>query len=258
MAHGVGAGMRRFGRDARGLPSEHRRDGAGLALICLALVVAAQTWFGLSGAAGGAIEWVVAGSFGVLGKALPVVLVFLAVRLMRHPEQIEDNGRISIGFSALIIALAALIHIGCGQPSPRGHWDRIQAAGGAAGLVGTPLAALVTPVVAFIILLVVAFFGLLVLTKTPVARIPQRLREGWVALGLGAAQPRASRPAASVGPGGQFPTGPNLPGGYAHDQAYRRPHDTSGGPGFRLRRRGRRAGKFDLAPDLGRPPAGGS
>jgi S-DNA-T family DNA segregation ATPase FtsK/SpoIIIE len=202
------------------LPPEHRRDGAALALICLALVVAAQTWFRLSGAAGAVIEWVVAGSFGVLGKALPVVLAFLAVRLMRHPEQSEDNGRISIGFTALIIALAAMIHIGRGMPSPRGEWDQIRAAGGAVGLIGTPLAALVTPVVGFMIFAILAFFGLLVLTKTPVMRIPQRVSQGLAALGLKHGQPHGGREGAGR---------PRVPGGYAHDEAYRRPEDSSAG-----------------------------
>jgi S-DNA-T family DNA segregation ATPase FtsK/SpoIIIE len=245
LAHGVGAGARRFGRDARGLAPEHRRDGAALALICLALVVAAQSWFGLSGAAGGAIDWVVAGSFGVLGKALPVVLVFLAVRLMRHPEKAEDNGRISIGFTTLIIAVAAMIHIGRDLPSPRGQWDQIRAAGGAVGLIGTPLAALVNPVIAFVIFLIVAFFGLLVLTKTPVARIPQRLREGWAALGLGRGG-RGRDPDRDGPAGGRLP-----PGGYAHDEAYRRPQDGSEGTARPGRRRAGRGGRFDVAPDLG-------
>jgi S-DNA-T family DNA segregation ATPase FtsK/SpoIIIE len=244
----VGAGARRFGRDARGLPPEHRRDGGALALICLALVVAAQSWFGLSGTAGAAIEWAVAGSFGVLGKALPVVLVFLAIRLMRHPEQSEDNGRISIGFTALIIALAAMIQIGRGLPSPRGQWDQIRAAGGAVGLIGTPLAALITPVIAFIVLLVLAFFGLLVLTKTPVMRIPARLKQGWTALGLGRGDASKS---------GQDDR-PEVPGGYAHDEAYRKPHEGTAGERTQTRskRRGDGSGRFDVAPDLG--PAEGT
>jgi S-DNA-T family DNA segregation ATPase FtsK/SpoIIIE len=239
LAHGVGAGARRFGRDARGLPSEHRRDGAALALICLALVVAAQSWFHLSGKAGYAIEWAVAGSFGVLGKALPVVLVFLAVRLMRHPEKGEDNGRISIGFTALIVALAAMIQIGRGLPSPHGQWDQIRAAGGAVGLIATPLAALVTKWVAFAVFLILAFFGILVLTKTPVVRIPARLREGWAALGLR----RSSGHDES----------PNVPGGYDHDEPYRQPVE----PGPPRYRPSKRPTPLDVAPDIGAADSAG-
>jgi S-DNA-T family DNA segregation ATPase FtsK/SpoIIIE len=183
-------------------------------LICLALVVAAQSWFGLTGPAGRAIELVAAGAVGVLAKALPVVLIYLAIRLMRHPQESEANGRISIGFTALIVALDVLIHIGCGMPSPRDDWAGIRAAGGLVGLLGTPAAALLTPWIAFTVFLVLAFFGLLVLTKTPVNRIPQRVRQGVAALGLGGSghqrRPRLDR--------------------YTHDEPYRRPEQDAEGP----------------------------
>jgi S-DNA-T family DNA segregation ATPase FtsK/SpoIIIE len=204
-----------LGAGARGLAPEHRRDGAGLLLICLALVVAAQSWFGLSGPAGQAIEWAAAGLVGVLSKALPVVLIVVAVRLMRHPQEREDNGRISIGFTALIVALDTLIHIGRGLPSPRGDWAAIRAAGGLVGLIGTPAAALLTRWIAFTVFLVLAFFGLLVVAKTPVNRIPQRLRQAVAALGWGGAQPRRTRPDLDR---------------YAHDEPYRSPTPGPEGP----------------------------
>jgi S-DNA-T family DNA segregation ATPase FtsK/SpoIIIE len=188
LAHGVGGSARRFGASARGLAPEHRRDGLALLLVCLALVVAAQAWFGLAGPVGTAIEWAAAGLVGVLAKALPLALAYLAVRLMRHPQEAEANGRISIGLTALIVALDVLIHIGRGMPSPRGDWASIRSAGGAVGLIGTPAAALLTRWIAFFVFLALAFFGLLVLTKTPVNRIPERLRQAWAALGLGGAQ----------------------------------------------------------------------
>jgi S-DNA-T family DNA segregation ATPase FtsK/SpoIIIE len=220
VAHGVGAGARRFGQGARGLPPEYRRDGAALALICLGLVVAAQSWFGLSGAAGKAIDWVVAGTFGVLSKALPVVLVFLAIRLLRHPEKSEDNGRITVGFTALIVSVAALIHIGSGMPSPKNGWAAIRGAGGAIGMIGTPFGALFTPWIAFPIFLIAAFFGLLVLTKTPVRRIPQRLRQGMAALGFAYSDDT---------PKPRPPSYPPSLDEYAHDEAYRRPEASGAG-----------------------------
>ncbi|MDR1118408.1 MAG: DNA translocase FtsK [Bifidobacteriaceae bacterium] len=222
VAHVVGGGARRFGASARSLPPEHRRDGGALLLLCLALVVAAQSWFGLSGLAGKAIDWAAAGLVGVLAKALPVVLIYLAVRLMRHPEEGEDNWRISIGFTTLTVALAVLIHLGCGMPSPRGDWAAIRAAGGAVGLLGTPLAALLTRWIAFAVFVGVAFFGLLVLTKTPVRRIPQRIKEGVAALGLARGDGAGRRPRR----GGRAPRLDS----YAHDEPYRRPGQSAEGP----------------------------
>ncbi|MDR2348320.1 MAG: DNA translocase FtsK [Bifidobacteriaceae bacterium] len=222
LAHGIGAGARRFGDGARGLAPEHRRDGAALLLLCVALVVASGSWFGFGSPVGRAVEWVVAGLFGVLTKALPVILIVLAVRLMRHPQEGQANGRISIGFSALIIALDALIYIGCALPDPSGlgqgipgpgeGWDPIRASGGAVGLIGWLAAKALGRWIAFAVFLVMAFFGLLVLTKTPVNRIPQRIREGLAALGWGSPAPSA---------------GPALDS-YAHDEAYRSPTEPAG------------------------------
>src|SRR6478735_4490201 len=50
IAHGVGAVARKVGRTAHDLEPEHRRDGVGLFLFGLAVVVAAAVWWQLPGA----------------------------------------------------------------------------------------------------------------------------------------------------------------------------------------------------------------
>jgi len=216
LAHALGSLARRIGQGARALSPEQRRDGGALGLICLAIVVAAQSWFGLSGLAGRAIDWLVAGSVGVLSKAVPVLLVFMAVRLMRHPDRKEDNSRILVGFLAMAVAICSLIEIGRGLPSPTDGWAAVRGAGGAVGLLGWGVAVLVNRWVAFILFLVLGLFGLLIVTKTPVTQIPRRLRQGVRALGLRVGS-SAGRPKGA--------DGPRVPGGYAHDEAYRSPQD---------------------------------
>ena len=49
VAHAVGAGARGIGRTARDLDPDHRRDGAGLFLFGIALVVGAAVWFEMPG-----------------------------------------------------------------------------------------------------------------------------------------------------------------------------------------------------------------
>ena len=93
VAHMVGAGARRVGHSARDLDPELRRDGIGLALIGLAIVVAASEWWGLAGPVGRVVHAVVAGSLGRVGLALPLVVVGLGVRLLRHPQQAQANSR---------------------------------------------------------------------------------------------------------------------------------------------------------------------
>ena len=60
VAHATGSGIRRIGNDAHDLPPEHRRDGAGLFLVALALVVAMREWWGLPGFFGDLVHVVAA------------------------------------------------------------------------------------------------------------------------------------------------------------------------------------------------------
>ena len=117
-AHLVGGTARRIGHGARDLDPAHRRDGAAFVLLGLAVVVAAREWWALSGAAGDVIHAVVAGTFGVVGVAVPLFLLAAAVRLMRHPDRVEANGRIVIGMAAVVLAVCGLVHLSAGVPSP--------------------------------------------------------------------------------------------------------------------------------------------
>ncbi|MFC0706284.1 cell division protein FtsK, partial [Cellulomonas uda] len=93
-AHLVGGAARRVGRDARDLDPAHRRDGLAFTLLGLAVVVAAREWWSMSGTAGGVVHNVVAGTFGVVGVVVPILLLATSVRLMRHPDRVQANGRI--------------------------------------------------------------------------------------------------------------------------------------------------------------------
>ena len=185
LAHSVGALFRGFGDGAKGLHPDHRKDGLGLLLLALALVTAAGTWFSPQGWLGEAATNVVSGLFGRLDVLVPFLLAAVGVRLMRHPELPEANGRIVIGLSALVIGVLGLVHIGCGAPAMAGGATRIRSAGGIVGwAASTPMMAAAGPPLAVPLLLLLAFFGLLVVTATPVNRIPERLRSVGVRLGV--------------------------------------------------------------------------
>ncbi|KQV21319.1 MULTISPECIES: DNA translocase FtsK [unclassified Kitasatospora] len=177
LAHAVGALFRGFGDGAKNLPSAHRKDGVALLLLALALVTAAGTWFSPQGWLGEAATAVVSGLFGRVDVLVPFLLAAIAVRLMRHPELPEANGRIAVGLSALVVGVLGLVHIGCGAPAMGSGATRIRSAGGIVGwAASTPMMAAAGPPLAVPLLLLVAFFGLLVVTATPVNKIPERLR----------------------------------------------------------------------------------
>ena len=178
VAHAIGATVRRIGHTARDLDPEHRRDGAGLFLIGLAVVVAAAVWWQLPGGVGHFMRTVVNGSVGLLGWFVPLLLVFIAVRNLRNPESNGPAGRQVIGWAALLFGVLGLIHIANGMPQPRlGDTSELQQAGGALGFVIASLFMdlLRSTYVVVPLLVLLAVFGVLVITGTPVYQIPNRL-----------------------------------------------------------------------------------
>jgi S-DNA-T family DNA segregation ATPase FtsK/SpoIIIE len=177
-AHLVGGAARRMGSGARELDPAHRRDGLGLFLIGVAIVVAAREWWRLPGPAGTVVHTVVAGTLGRVGLVLPLVLFGLGARLLRHPDRVQATNRVGIGLTAMGVAATGLVHIAAHIPTPPDGSSRMESAGGIIGyLASSPLASAVTVWVTVPLLLLVAFFGVLVITATPVHAIGERLGE---------------------------------------------------------------------------------
>jgi DNA segregation ATPase FtsK/SpoIIIE, S-DNA-T family len=179
-AKAVGSIFRAYGDGARDLDVDHRRDGGGLALLGGSIVLASVTWWKPNGTVPTAIEQIVRGGFGKFAMALPVLFVCLAWGLLRHPERGEDTGRISVGLSALGAGIIGITHIGAGSPTPASDMAQVRDAGGVLGwVVSAPLKTMLSAWVAVPLLLLVSLFGVLVVTKTPVHRIPDRLADLW-------------------------------------------------------------------------------
>jgi DNA segregation ATPase FtsK/SpoIIIE, S-DNA-T family len=178
LAHTVGAAARAVGRNTRDLDPVHRRDGAGLAFLGLAIIMAAVSWFRLGSALGRGLSILVRDGFGSAAWAVPILLALLAWRYLRHPDRNADTSRMVIGCTALIIGALGLVHIAHGTPRLADGVTAIRAAGGLIGLaVSTPLVATVTPWAATPLLMLVTGFGLLVITGTPLHRVRGRLAE---------------------------------------------------------------------------------
>ncbi|MFJ3672972.1 DNA translocase FtsK [Streptomyces sp. NPDC090106] len=185
LAHAVGAVFRGIGNGAKGLDPAHRKDGVGLLLLGLGLIVAAGTWSNLRGPVGDLVEIIVTGAFGRLDLLVPILLAVIAVRFIRHPEKPDANGRIVIGLSALVIGVLGQIHIACGSPARSEGMQAIRDAGGLIGWgAATPLSYTMGDVLAVPLLVLLTVFGLLVVTATPVNAIPRRVRELAVRLGV--------------------------------------------------------------------------
>jgi S-DNA-T family DNA segregation ATPase FtsK/SpoIIIE len=176
VAHVAGGTVRKIGHSAGNLEPEHRRDGIGLFLLALAVLVATTEWWGLAGRTGDVVHAVVAGTFGRVAYATPIALLLFGIRLLRTPESQASTNRVMIGASLLTFAAAGLVHISAGLPTPPDGAGKMRNAGGIIGfLASSPIVAAITPIGAVPLLLLIGFFGILVMTATPVRMIPDRL-----------------------------------------------------------------------------------
>ncbi|WP_238014675.1 DNA translocase FtsK [Dactylosporangium sp. AC04546] len=178
LAHGVGWGARAIGRqaaNARDLDPEHRRDGAGLGLIGLAVLLTAALWFQAAGPVGRWLAGVCHTFIGATSAVLPVLLLLGGIRVMRSGAEDEHRGRGIVGWTALSIGVTGLMHLAADSPTKPQQMDR---AGGLLGRAGGGLLEMaVTAWVAVPLLLLLSGFGLLVVTSTPISRIPHRWRQ---------------------------------------------------------------------------------
>jgi S-DNA-T family DNA segregation ATPase FtsK/SpoIIIE len=178
VAGSLGWAVRAVGRGARDLDPHHRRDGLGLLTLGAAIVLAAGLWGHMSNAVGRAIQTVLEGAFGSLAWVVPILVALLAWRYLRHPDRNSETARAAIGWIALLLGVSGMIHIARGTPHPSDGSVAMRGAGGLLGyVVSGPLAAAVTPWVAAPLLALLAAFGLLVISGTPLHRIPERVAE---------------------------------------------------------------------------------
>ena len=176
LAGAVGWVARSIGRGARDVEPHHRRDGAGLLTLGVAIVLAGGLWVRMDNAAGHGIREAVTGGIGSLAFLAPVLVALLAWRFLRHPDRNQATRRAAIGWAALVLGLCGLLEIAKGTPHPSDGAAVIRKAGGFVGYgTGGPLAAALTPWVAAALLALLALFGLLLITGTTLHRIPERL-----------------------------------------------------------------------------------
>ena len=137
VAHLTGAVARAFGRSARDLDPAHRRDGLGLALVAGAVVLAAGIWFGVDG---WFVSWADLLMTSILGAAAwlaPLVLLALAWRVLRHPDDTATTGRLAIGGSAVVIGAIGMWHLVSGAATPSDGAEAMAAGGGVVGWLAT-------------------------------------------------------------------------------------------------------------------------
>ena len=172
LAKGAGSTARSVGR-AREIEPGHRRDGIALALLGLAVVIAASSWFDAARPVGAWIDSVLRTFVGGAVVLLPVLVAAVGVMLMRTEPNPEARPRLIVGTAMIALPVLGLWHLWSGAPSAPA--DRQRSAGFIGFAIGGPLSDGVTPWIATPLLIIAALFGVLLLSGTTIRELPETL-----------------------------------------------------------------------------------
>lgn len=154
----------------------YRRDGLCFLMLVLAVCFCASEWFRVNGPLGVFLHAVASGLFGVMSVVVPVVLAIVAVRLMRNSGKDSGNPRVLAGWVLLMWSICSIIDVALIADVPGFNIGAIQSAGGLLGFVlGSPLAWGLSEAFAIAVFVIVGLFSLLLITRTHVTDVPQRV-----------------------------------------------------------------------------------
>lgn len=173
LARGAGGTARSVGR-ARDLEPGHRRDGLALALLGLAVVVAASSWFDAARPVGAWIDSFVRILIGAAVVLVPLVLAVIGITLMRTEPDPDARPRLILGSVMIALPALGLWHLWAG--SPQDPTDRQRAAGFFGFAIGGPLSDGLTAWIAAPLLFIGVLFGVLLVTGTTIREVPSTVR----------------------------------------------------------------------------------
>ena len=173
VAKSAGSTARSVGR-ARDIDPGHRRDGIALALLGVAVIVVASSWFDAARPVGGWIDGFLRVLIGSAVLLLPLALIAIAVVLMRTEPDPDARPRLILGAAMITLPALGLSHLWAGSPdNPPG---RQHAAGFIGFAIGGPLSEGLTQWIAAPLLFIGVLFGLLLVTGTTIREVPQTVR----------------------------------------------------------------------------------
>jgi S-DNA-T family DNA segregation ATPase FtsK/SpoIIIE len=173
LAKGAGSTARSVGR-AGDIEPGHRRDGIALALLGLAVVVAASSWFDAARPVGQWIDTFLRVLIGSAVVLVPVALAAIGVVLMRTEPDPEARPRLILGAAMIALPTLGLWHLWSGSPTD--PTARQHASGFLGFAIGGPLADGLTEWIAAPLLFIGALFGLLLVTGTTIREVPSTLQ----------------------------------------------------------------------------------
>ena len=174
LAKGAGSTARSVGR-ARDIDAGHRRDGIALALLGIAVVVIASSWFDAARPVGGWIDGFLRVLIGSAVLVLPVALIAIAVVLMRTEPDPEARPRLILGAAMVTLPALGLWHSvvrlartrrrdASTPPDSSASPSAVRCRRGSPQWIAAPL------------LFIGVLFGLLLVTGTTIREVPDTVR----------------------------------------------------------------------------------
>ncbi|MBW3578826.1 MAG: DNA translocase FtsK [Actinobacteria bacterium] len=190
------SGRARRGRPRRGGPGaaarltrwvktslgDQRDDVYGVGLVLVGVLAGLGMYAGQAGVVGATVDALMRGLFGVVGYAVPPLLVYAGSQLVIDGAA-KERGRRAIGVALLAAAVLAAWHLSRGVPPPTGGYRALWSAGGLVGwALARPLQLAVGMWGAAAVCAATGLLGGLIFTKTPVHAVGRKtVRTGrWV------------------------------------------------------------------------------
>jgi S-DNA-T family DNA segregation ATPase FtsK/SpoIIIE len=174
---GVGSFVRAVSGVGEGYDLAYRRDGLCFLFMILAALFCASEWFRVSGPFGKFLHMLGSGALGVMSVILPVLLMYVAIRLMRHSGKESNNPRVISGWLLLAWSVCSIIDVATVSSKRSFDFAAIQSAGGLFGFfLGSPLAWGLSPVFAIVVFTIIGLYSLLLITGTHVTEVPAKIQ----------------------------------------------------------------------------------
>ncbi|MCL2735530.1 MAG: DNA translocase FtsK [Propionibacteriaceae bacterium] len=170
LAKGLGKVVRSIGHSARDIDPAVRRDGVGLFMLAVAIILAAAFWFSIPGFLGRGIRYVITTLFGIGSYAIPVIALVSCVAILRNHRK-SAGPRLLLGWVAIGLGLLGLLHIVRGLPRPA-DMAAVRGAGGILGyVVSSILADPLSVWVAVPLLVILTVFGVIIIIGKPLSQL---------------------------------------------------------------------------------------
>ncbi|PLS30490.1 cell division protein FtsK [Bifidobacterium margollesii] len=134
-------------------------------LVACAVLFCASEWFRVSGPLGRALHVVASSLLGMMSVILPVILLYIAIRLVSTTVRSYGNTRMLVGLGLLLWSICSIIDAVKLGESQGFDMQSIQAAGGLLGfIVGSPLTWGLSEAFAVALFVLVGLLSLLLIT----------------------------------------------------------------------------------------------